>query len=142
MPNATAPRRFPLKSSDMVPIRVRTSQVGRVLLVEDNDDLRHAMAEQLRERGWDVFSARDVHTALELAVKCQPRAIVSELVLPDVRGHFFARSFRTIVDNDVRLIGVTRLPEQIFDQARTAGFDEVHGKPIDIDTLHDLLVRN
>lgn len=73
--------------------------------------------------------------AIESALAFQPHVIVSELRLPDARGYFFARTLRSIIDHDIRLVGVTRLSEQVFEQARDAGFDVVFAKPIDLDKL-------
>jgi CheY-like chemotaxis protein len=138
-------RRPPLKSTESIPLRVpppgfaprreSSSSLRRVLIVDDNDDHRRDLVVSFHALGWDVDVAQDVRTAIESALAFQPHVIVSELLLPDARGYFFARTLRSIIDHDIRLVGVTRLSEQVFEQARDAGFDVVFAKPIDLDKL-------
>ena len=40
--------------------------VGRLLVVDDNDDVRHSLAEVLRVNGYDVVEARDNDEALSI----------------------------------------------------------------------------
>jgi CheY-like chemotaxis protein len=122
-----------------VPMRdgaASSSAQRRILIVDDQEDMRRDLIAHFRGIGWDVDVARDVRTAIESALAFQPHVIVSELLLPDARGYFFARTLRSIIDHDIRMIGITRLSRQLFAQARTAGFDVVFAKPIDVDQLH------
>jgi len=108
----------------------------RVLLIDDNDDLRSQLADALRDRGWHVETARSGRLGLELAARTQPEVVLTELILPDVRGFHFASSLRSTVEYDLPVIALTRIPEQLHARARQAGFDIVHTKPIDVDELH------
>jgi CheY-like chemotaxis protein len=112
------------------------SSQRRILIIDDNEDMRRDLIAHFRSVGWDVDVATDVRTAIESSLAFQPHVIVSELLLPDARGYFFARTLRSIIDHDIRLVGITRLSQQVFAQARTAGFDVVFAKPIDVDQLH------
>lgn len=137
-------RRPPLKSTESVMLRMpirgavpeSSSSQRRMLIVDDQEDMRRDLLAYFRAAGWDVDVARDVKTAIESGLAFQPHVILSELLLPDARGYFFARTLRSIIDQDIRLVGITRLSQQVFAQARTAGFDVVFAKPIDLDELH------
>jgi CheY-like chemotaxis protein len=115
--------------------RAASSAERRVLIIDDNQDTRRDLVAHFPTQGWEVEVARDVKTAIESALELQPHVIVSELLLPDARGYFFARTLRSIIDHDIRLVGVTRLSHQVFEQARLAGFDVVFAKPIDVRQL-------
>jgi CheY-like chemotaxis protein len=140
-------RRPPLKSTESVMLRLPTrgepapmsSSQRRMLIIDDNEDMRRTLLAHFRTEGWDVDVAHDVRTAIESALVFQPQVILSELLLPDARGYHFARTLRSIIDHDIRIVGITRQSQHVFEQARVAGFDVVFAKPIDVDQLHRLL---
>lgn len=111
----------------------------RVLVIDNDDDhLRDAVA-AFRAARWYVFAARDLRSAMDLAMREQPALIVSELELPDTRGFQFARTLRSAVDHDVHLVAVTGLSEALFEQALSAGFDVVLSKPATVEAIERLL---
>jgi CheY-like chemotaxis protein len=65
--------------------------VSRVLIVEDNDDLRLLLGDVLDDAGFEVEAARDGAEALELARTWQPAAIVLDLMMPVMDGAAFLR---------------------------------------------------
>jgi CheY-like chemotaxis protein len=118
-----------------------TKSVPRVLVVEDNDDMRRALAQYLTDRGCAVAAVRTLGDAIKIASEHLPHVIVTELLLPDVRGYRFADDYRRTVPHPVVIVAVTWMPEIIFDSARRAGFDEVFGKPVSLDTLYARIQR-
>ena len=110
-----------------------------MIVIDDDEQARHLAADALRELGWRVFGASDLHAAVELAMEYQPRAIITELTLPAVHGYAFVRTLRSAVDNDVVLVGLTKLPSTQIDAARGA-FDEVFEKPADITHIHERIL--
>ena len=58
----------------------------RILVVDDEPGLVHALAINLRARGWDVATAPDGGTALELAASWHPEVVLLDLGLPDISG--------------------------------------------------------
>jgi CheY-like chemotaxis protein len=63
-----------------------TVEARTILLVEDNDDLRHMFADALRFAGFNVVEARDGLAALHVLENHHPDLIVLDLVLPGVDG--------------------------------------------------------
>jgi two-component system KDP operon response regulator KdpE len=118
-----------------------TKTAARVLVVEDNDQLRRDLVTYLSDRGCAVEAVRTVGSALEVASKHLPHVIVTELLLPDVRTYRFAEDYRRVVPHPLVIVAVTWMPEMIFDNARRAGFDEVFGKPMDHDMLYARIER-
>ena len=108
----------------------------RLLVVEDNDDWRRMTSAYFAEHGWHVKATRTFGSALSICESHRPHVIISELMLPDVRGYRFVDTFRRAVSGQtVKVIAVTRMPELLFERAKQIGFDEVLAKPIDLDTL-------
>lgn len=113
-------------------------ELPRMLIVEDNDQHRRELVAHFTERGWSVEATRTFRAALAIARRHLPVMIVSELLLPDVRGYRFAQEYREAVGKPVVVVALTRIPSMIFESACSAGFDEVLGKPVDLEELDRL----
>jgi two-component system KDP operon response regulator KdpE len=121
-------------SSGSLPLAL-LPEVTRVLIVEDNDELRRQLVQSFIERGYAVEAVRTLKAALEIAKRQRPHVVVTELLVPDARSYRFADAYRSAVARPLTILAVTRLPQLIFDSARRAGFDEVFAKPVDVETL-------
>ncbi len=67
-----------------------TVDLHRVLLVEDNQDAREALARQLELAGFDVVEASDgAEALLRLRSGLEPCVIVLDLLMPGVDGYRF-----------------------------------------------------
>ena len=71
-----------------------------------------------------------------------PEIVLTELLLPDVRGYNFARSLRSLVDHDLLVIALTRVPEEFHARTLMTQFDIVLRKPVDIAALHQRMVAH
>lgn len=58
-----------------------------ILLVEDEPDIREAMAEALQDEGFTVTTAENGAVGLKLALEHQPDLILLDLVMPGMDGH-------------------------------------------------------
>ena len=63
----------------------------RVLVVEDNDDLRALLKDVLDDAGFEVTAVSNGAEALDLARSWQPAAIVLDLMMPVMDGAAFLR---------------------------------------------------
>lgn len=59
---------------------------GRVLIVEDEQDLREILCDHLKESGWSVFPYAAGRPALDAIPWDQPDVVVVDLGLPDIDG--------------------------------------------------------
>ncbi|NTX05978.1 response regulator transcription factor [Myxococcus sp. CA051A] len=69
-----------------------------VLVVEDEDDIRAAIAEILESEGYDVTIATNGREAMEELsdVRYVPRLILLDLMMPEMNGHEFLARRQTI----------------------------------------------
>src|SRR3954449_3402224 len=58
----------------------------RVLVVDDNPDVRFTICQILEVRGYDVDSARDGHVALALFESQQPDLVITDIIMPEQEG--------------------------------------------------------
>ncbi|MCB1252470.1 MAG: response regulator, partial [Austwickia sp.] len=59
---------------------------ARLLVVEDEPNIRELLATSLRFAGFEVFTAGDGATAVAIAEKEQPDLLVLDVMLPDMDG--------------------------------------------------------
>ncbi|MCA1323739.1 hybrid sensor histidine kinase/response regulator [Herbaspirillum sp. alder98] len=113
----------------------------KVLLVEDQDDLREMGHILLTELGLDMRSAANGREALALAAAHQPAVAIIDIGLPDMSGYELAAALRSAPQTaSMRLIALSGygLAE---DKARAAaaGFDLHLTKPLSLDDLTQYL---
>ncbi|MFC7388192.1 response regulator transcription factor [Sphaerisporangium rhizosphaerae] len=89
----------------------------RVLVVDDERNIRDLVGMALRFHGFEVVSAARGHEALEIARSGMPDLLVLDVMLPDLDGFELCRRLRAEGD-DVPVIFLT---------ARDAPADTVHG---------------
>jgi len=71
------------------------TQVTRVLLVEDDQSLREALADTLMLGGYDYVQAADAETALRLLRQESVSMVISDVNMPGMDGHALLRNLRT-----------------------------------------------
>jgi len=113
----------------------------RLLIVDDEDDSREALAELAESWGRDVRTARDGAEALRVALEWHPDAIVSDLVMPGTDGLWLLRALRTDLP-DVPVVLLTgRGSVQSAVQAIKEGAYDFIEKPLEASRLRLILDR-
>jgi len=114
----------------------------RVLVVDDNADSAESMALLLRIEGHLVETAHDGETALALAGRFQPDAILLDLGMPRMNGYEVCERIRSQAWGRSILMVAQTGWGQAQDHARTleAGFDAHLTKPVDPDAVQEMLV--
>jgi PAS domain S-box-containing protein len=69
---------------------------GVVLIVEDSAEVRHTMSEMLRALGYTVLEASRPQEALQLAATHAPDLLITDVVLPEMRGGELARALQVM----------------------------------------------
>jgi len=116
---------------------------ARVLLVDDNEDLRELFASVLQEAGADVRMASGAKDAMRTVLEWPPSIVVSDLAMPSMDGFTLLREVRSI--DQLRQIpaiavsGMTRARDRAA--ALAAGFQELISKPLAPDDLIAVVKR-
>ena len=108
----------------------------RVLLIEDDPDIRRLIAGALRDVGLDVVPAMDGAQALRTALARKPAAVVLDLGLPDFDGAEFVARWRERRPDagDVPIVIVSARPDR-REVGGLLGARRVFGKPFEVDEL-------
>ncbi|HEY0705468.1 MAG TPA: response regulator transcription factor [Polyangia bacterium] len=93
----------------------------RVLVIEDEVDLRDLLQYNLKAAGYDVITAVDGATGLDLARAQRPDLVLLDLMLPDTSGLDVCRLLKSHADTrDIQVVMVTARGEEID---RVVGFE-------------------
>ncbi len=113
----------------------------RVLLVEDNPDIRETLRDVCTSWGHDVHAVGEGNKALELAQRVQPNVALIDIGLPGVDGYELARRLRaTERGAEMHLLALTGYgAPEYAERSIAAGFDVHLVKPIDLEHLRSLV---
>jgi len=115
----------------------------RVLVVEDNDDMRETLGVLLTQDGHEVHLANDGPSGLQAALTFRPDIGLIDLGLPGFDGSALARSIRAHDQCKqiylVALTGYGRAEDRL--RSKEAGFDELVVKPLNVNQLALLIQR-
>ena len=101
-----------------------------VLVVEDNDEIRHAFAHVLNVNGYETLEARTGAEAIEKANSRRPDLILMDIELPDIKGVEVARVIRKdLAKKVIPIIGCSAFREY-REAALEAGMVDYLVKPI------------
>ncbi len=92
--------------------------MAKIMLVEDDDNLREIYGARLMAEGYDIVSAKDGEEALALAVKEKPDLIISDVMMPRISGFDMLDILRNAPETkDTKVIMMTAL-SQAEDKSR------------------------
>ena len=107
----------------------------KLLLIEDEADLRATLADSLREQGYAVDTSADGEEGLYRALEADYDAVVLDVMLPKLDGWEILRRLRARKTTPVLLLTARRALE---DRVRglDLGADDYLVKPFDLDEAH------
>lgn len=130
-PPAARPR--PRIGIETAPARGKT-----ILIVEDHEDTRRALARSLRRRGFGVIDAGSIEAACELFARRTPDLVICDIGLPDGTGWDAIARLRE--KGPVRGIAVSGYgTEQDVQRSIVAGFAAHITKPVDFARLEKVI---
>jgi PAS domain S-box-containing protein len=100
--------------------------VRRVLVVDDDDDFRGLMKEQLQHAGYVVFDARDAASGIQIARTALPDVITVDLLMPGIDGWKFIQQLR----EEERLAAIPIVVVSGAADAKTSG-----KRPLDVSVI-------
>jgi DNA-binding response OmpR family regulator len=94
--------------------------MAKILLVEDDNNLREIYEARLMAEGYDIVSARDGEEALTVAMKERPDLIISDVMMPKISGFDMLDIIRSTEETkNAKVIMMTAL-SQAEDKERAA----------------------
>lgn len=114
------------------------TQTNKILLVEDETDIRNALCTLLEQAGYDVIPARNAKEALELLPKV-PSLVILDIMLPDISGYEVSKKIRQDCSCNVPILFLSAL-DSVSDKENgfLSGGDDYLTKPFE---NRELLLR-
>ncbi|MCA9735266.1 MAG: response regulator transcription factor [Deferribacteres bacterium] len=97
----------------------------KILIVDDEEDIVQLLQFNLQKEGYEIFSANDGLTALDLAQSQKPDLVLLDVMLPELDGYDIIR--------ELRKNPATEHIAVIFLTAKDSEFDEVLGLELGAD---------
>lgn len=66
----------------------------RILIVDDEPDIREFISYSLSRKGYQVFTAPDGKTGYELAIEHRPHLVILDILMPVMNGYETCRRMR------------------------------------------------
>ncbi|WP_374927861.1 response regulator transcription factor [Kytococcus sedentarius] len=112
-----------------------TSADATLLVVEDEPNIRELLATSLRFAGFEVHTAAQGSTALQLAAEVQPDLLVLDVMLPDMDGFTITRRLREREQHMPVLFLTAR--DSLDDKVKglTVGGDDYVTKPFSLEEV-------
>ncbi len=114
----------------------------KIVIVEDNTDVRELLRLRLKRLGHDVDAVGDGVSGVEMIVGTKPHMALIDIGLPRLDGYQVATQVRSRLGGGVVLVAVSGFgqPEDKR-KAAEAGFDDHLTKPADVQDIENLLAR-
>ena len=107
----------------------------KILIVDDDGDLLHGLTLRFKANGYDVVFAMDAATAMIMAKREKPNAIILDIGLPGGDGFIVMDRLRNLNINAPIIILTARDPLDNREQALKAGAKFFFQKPVENDRL-------
>jgi two-component system, OmpR family, phosphate regulon response regulator PhoB len=95
--------------------------VGRILIVDDEEDLVRLVSYNLARAGFELLSADNGRDALKLAQRERPDVMILDLMLPDLSGVHVCQRLKQ--DPETKSIPIIMLTARSSETDRIAGFE-------------------
>ncbi|HEY0371437.1 MAG TPA: ATP-binding protein [Thermoanaerobaculia bacterium] len=134
---------LPVSSSKPRPAAsILRAEPRRILLIEDNQDIRELLRIKLRQLGHSIEAADDGPSGLEKLLASPPDVALVDIGLPGMSGYEIARQAREILGQQVYLVALTGYGQaEDKERALAAGFNVHLTKPPDFIDLQNVLAR-
>jgi two-component system, chemotaxis family, chemotaxis protein CheY len=115
--------------------------IGRVLLVDDQPELRRLIRRSLHRAGYLVVEAWNGRVAIELAQRGEFDVVISDVRMPDVSGIELLSTLRDL-DPDLPVVLTSGSPDPLTSlESSDLGAFAYLVKPVSFDTMRDTARR-
>jgi len=115
----------------------------KILIIEDNDDNRDILKQQLKYLGYEVVEAADGLEGLNQVAKEQPDLVIVDIMMPGIDGKEVTRRLRAdSKTKDLPVLAATVLfHSEDIHSCLAAGCNDVLTKPFTLQQLKDRLEK-
>jgi DNA-binding response OmpR family regulator len=115
-----------------MPIKARAKNSRKLLIVDDNDDLRENLADIARLYDFEVLTSADAESAISVSKTYQPDVVLLDVRLPGMNG-FIACQLIKQTTPAARIVMMSAYTEvEDMQQALSACAVAVFKKPLDL----------
>ena len=109
----------------------------RILIVDDEDDIREFIGYNLRREGYDIYTATNGKEAVEVARATQPHLILLDMMMPIMDGRQACEAIRQIPElSDTFILFLSAVQEEQCQlESYLAGADDYITKPVSMKVL-------
>jgi diguanylate cyclase len=114
----------------------------RILVIEDELDLRENLLDLLSVEGFEVIGAEDGHVGVQFARQCLPDLILCDISMPGLDGYAVLEQLRQNSETaGIPLIFLTaRATHADMRQGMSLGADDYLTKPFSLDELREAII--
>ena len=123
-----------LPATEAQPAHATTPAGRRILVVDDDGDVRTLVDMVLREAGYDVTTVQNGEEALAVATRRRPDLILLDKLMPVMDGTAFARAYRAASPDPAPIVAFCAARDA-EEWARSIGAVAFVEKPFDVDDL-------
>ena len=103
----------------------------KILIVDDEQDIREALGRKLRREGFDVALAADGQEGLKAFHSERPDLVLLDIVMPGgMDGLTVCRRIRELADTPIMMLSAQAITEENIIEGLNAGADEYLIKPV------------
>ena len=106
-----------------------------ILIVEDDQDLREALATSLGDEGYQVISAQDADEAIASVKAHKVNIVFMDICLPDVNGVEVYKAIKKIQPAVTTVMMTGFFVQDLVDAAISAGAYAILYKPFTVDDI-------
>ena len=106
-----------------------------ILIVEDDDDLREALAASLRDEGYHAIWARDADEAIASVKAHKVNIVFMDICLPGMNGVEVYKAIKKIQPAATTVMMTGYFVQDLVDAAISAGACDIFYKPFTVDDI-------
>ncbi len=101
----------------MTPPQVEAARPGRLLLVDDEENILRSLRRVLRRGDWEIEVATDGEKALELFATFQPAVVISDFRMPGMNGVELLAHVKDLAPRTQRIMLTGQADQQAIEEA-------------------------
>ncbi len=111
----------------------------RVLVIDNEDDARRLCEELLTGEGYEVYSATDTPSGLEMVKNLKPDMVIMDLHLPEINGIEGLRRIKKLKEEILTVLVTSRGTMDTVKEAMRHGAYDYITKPFDIELVKEVI---